>query len=342
MNAGSLKVLLVAAALPWAFPAMAVRQRTVPLLDLVAELRLFMPGEASGGYVVPTLEEEEAFRAAARALLAGDAATAERALRPLAGAFEVLDILDSAGGGRYLGIAEVPGAATGLLPRGWGLFLFAQLPARGRLVIEAPHPLADRESEMDAAVAASRLRPAAFLLAGAHRYADPKPLSDVAHASHLVFQAVHEVALAPDRVAVQIHGFSLATHPGYPDLLLSTGRATPTPDSAAICDRVNQGGVFCVLFDGTAYTDLGAVTNVQGNYAAAALGDGHFLHFELADVARADPARFAVVVDAIGGRFPVAGGCSCGSGSAAPPVLSGLLVLLARRARRPPNRRSTT
>ncbi len=342
MNAGSLRVLLVAAALPWASPALAVRQRAVPLPDLVAEVRTFMPGEASGGYVVPTPEEEEAFRAAARALLAGDAATAERALAPFAGAFEVLEVLDGAGGGRYLAIAEVPGAATGLLPRGWGLFLFARTPARDRLVIEAPHPLADRESEMDAAVATSRLRPAAFLLAGAHRYADPKPLSDMAHASHSVFEAVHEAALLPDRVAVQVHGFSLATHPGYPDLLLSTGRPAPTPDSAAICDRVNRGGLFCLLFDGTAYTDLGALTNAQGNYAAAALGGGHFLHFELADAARADPARVAVVVDAVGRRFPAAGGCGCGSGPAAPAVLPGLLALLARRARRSPHRRSTT
>ncbi len=341
MGPRTLKLVVVAAAIPWASPALAVRRVAASLPDFVAQARLFMPGEASGGYVVPTPEEEEAFRAAARALLAGDGGTAERALSPLGGVFEVLDVGDGAGGGRYLAIAEVPGAAGGQLPRGWGFFFFAREPARRRLVIEAPHPLADRESEMDAAVATARLRPAAFLLAGAHRYADPKPLSDMAHASHSVFEAVHEAALAPDRVAIQIHGFSLATHPGYPDLLLSTGRPTPSPDSAAICDRVARGGLSCVLFDGAAFTDLGAVSNVQGNYADAAVGGGHFLHFELADVARADPARFAVVVDAVGHRFPAAGGLGCGSGSGAPSALPVLLALLALRAATSHNRRST-
>lgn len=323
-------------------PALAARQVAKPLRDFVAEMRVFMPGEASGGFVVPTPEEQEAFRAAALALRGGDVATAERALAIFHGVFEVLDFTDGPGGPRYLAIAEIPGGATGLLPRGWGFFFFAQQPVRDQLVIEAPHPLADRESEIDAATAVSTLRPAAFLLAGSHRYADPRPLSDVAHTSGSVFQTVHEAALEGGRIAAQIHGFSLSTHPGYPGLLLSAGSTTPTADVLAICDAVNRAGVLCFPFDGTAYTDLGALNNVQGSYAASAFGAGHFLHFETADATRADPARVGAIVNAIGDRFPTAGGCSCGSSGGAAAVFPVLLVLLVRRPRFHPKRRSDT
>jgi MYXO-CTERM domain-containing protein len=340
MTARALTFLPLLVSLTAASPALAARQVVKPLPDFVAAMRVFMPGEASGGFVVPTPGEQEAFRAAAQALRGGDIATAERALAVFHGVFEVLDFTDGLGGPRYLAIAEIPGGATGLLPRGWGFFFFARRPEREQLVIEAPHPLADRDSETDAAVAVSSLRPAAFLLAGAHRYADPRPVSDVAHTSGSVFEPVHEAALEGGRIAAQIHGFSLATHPGYPELLLSAGSTTPTADVLAICDSVNRAGVLCFPFDGSAYNDLGALNNVQGSYAAGAFGPGHFLHFETADATRADPARFGAIVNAIGDRFPAPGGCSCGSSGGAAAVLPGLLLLLVRRARFHPKRRS--
>ncbi len=327
----ALVAALAAASTP--LPAVAARRVSQPLRDFVAKVRVFMPGEASNGFVVPTPREQEAFRAAAYALRAGDVARAERALAPFRGAFEVLDFTDGDGGPRYLAIAEVPGGKTGLLPRGWGFFFFAQDPRRDRLVIEAPHPIADQESEIDAAAAVSNLRPSAFLLAGAHRYADPRPVSDVAHTSGSVFEPVHEAALDGGRVAIQIHGFSLAAHPGYPELLLSTGSTTPTADSAAICDAVNRDGVQCVLFDGTAYLALGALENVQGSFAAGAHGPGHFLHLETSDATRADPARFGVIVGAIGRRYGASGGCSTGGDPGALAPLALALLTLARRAR---------
>jgi MYXO-CTERM domain-containing protein len=298
-------------ALAIARPAQAARRVSSPLVDFVAEMRVFMPGEGSGGFVVPTAEEQEAFRAAARALVGGDVATAERALAIFPGVFEVLDYTDGPGGPAYLAIAEIPGGPTGLLPRGWGFYFFARAPKRPGLVIEAPHPVADRESEVDAASAVSALRPAAFLLAGSHRYADPKPVSDMAHTSSSVFEPVHEVALEGGGVAMQIHGFSLAAHAGYPDLLLSAG----------------QGGLSCVPFDGSAFVALGGLQNVQGSHATTLFGPGHFMHFEIADVARQDPARFGVIVKAIADRTPTTVGCTCGSGPASPSLFLGLVAL---------------
>lgn len=333
---------MAALALLTAQPAMAARAVTRPLVDFVTEMRVFMPGEGSGGYVVPTPGEEEAMRAAARALAAGDAATAERALAIFPGVFEVLDFTDGPGGARYLAIAEIPGGTTGLLPRGWGFFFFALHPRRPELVIEAPHPVADRESELDAARAVTSLGPAAFILAGAHRYADPKPISDVAHTSSTAFEAAHEAALEGGRVALQIHGFSLATHAGYPELLLSAGEVTPTPDVLAICGEVKRGGLDCVPFDGTAFAALGGLQNVQGSHATSLFGPGHFMHFEIADAARADPARFGVIVRGIGDRFPTAVGCSCGSGPASPTLFLGLVALGLYGARPSGSRRRHT
>src|SRR5437868_1070795 len=80
--------------------------------------------------------------------------------------------------------------------------------ARRSVILEIPHPLADRDSELAGAEAGAALHPAALLFAGAHRYADPRHRSDVAHTPLSVFEAVHEVLLEPGRVAVQMHGFS--------------------------------------------------------------------------------------------------------------------------------------
>ena len=233
-----------------------------------------MPQEGSGAYVVPTEQERSSFAAAAKALTSGDLATAEEALAAFPG-FEVLSLTDGADGPLYLVIAEKPP-----LSRGWGFYFFARQPLRPGLVVEAPHPLADRDSELAAARAVSSLRPAAFLLAGAHRYADPAPKSDMAHTSSSIFEAIHEVVSTQAGMVVQVHGFSAAGHQGYPDLLLSSGSAEPGATAEAVCNQVQGGGVGCTLFNGDpTYAALGATTNVQGGYSRRTFGAEHFLHF---------------------------------------------------------------
>ena len=305
-------------------PAFAAREVVMPLVDFVSQLRGFMPGEGSGGYVVPTLQEQEAFTAAARALLNGDVPRAEEALAAQP-SFEVLLFTDG-GGAQYRAIVEKPP-----LTRGWGFFLFAVKPARPQLLVEAPHPLADRDSELVAATTVTRLSPAAFLLAGAHRYADPAPRSDLAHPSSSVFEAIHEVVATASSVTLQIHGFSAAGHQGYPDLLLSTGSTDPGRDAPPLCEGLQAKGLNCVLFTGSAFNDLGATTNVQGGYSSRSFGKGHFLHFETDEAVRGDPTKFGLIIDAIGERWPPPRGCGCGSTDL--PLLSFLaLGLLGAKA----------
>jgi hypothetical protein len=283
------------------FPATALgaRQLSVPLVDYVTEIRIFMPGDGSNGYVVPTSEERAAFTAAATALVAkGDVARAEQALAPYPW-FEILDYRDGTGGAPYWVIAEKTPLA-----RGWGFYFFARAASRDALIIEAPHPLADRDSELLAARAASELRPAAFLLAGAHRYADGGRASDMTHATYSIFQSMHEVVTTASRVAVQIHGFSSATHPGYPELLLSSGTTVPGPAAEQICTVVTDQGLGCTLFTGTAFAPLGAQTNVQGAFSRQAAGDGHFLHFETADTVRDEAPRGEIIIRALADHWP--------------------------------------
>ncbi|HEY3449388.1 MAG TPA: hypothetical protein VGK67_23745 [Myxococcales bacterium] len=310
--------------------AQAARQLTASLSDFVTEMRIFMPGEGSNGYVVPTSEERSSFSAAAVALASGNLERAEQALASYPG-FELLDFRDGPEGATYWAIAEKPPFV-----RGWGFYFFAREPSRGTLVVEAPHPLADRDSELLAAKMVSTLRPAAFLLAGAHRYADAGRTSDMTHAAYSIFESVHEAVLSAPRVALQIHGFNSATHVGYPELLLSSGTTKPGPDSEQICTAVTSKGVGCTLFTGVAYTDLGAQTNVQGSNTRQVAGDGHFFHFETGDAVRDEQAKGDAVVQAIGEHWPspeAGHGCGCGAASCVPPG-SALWVLGALAWRR--------
>jgi MYXO-CTERM domain-containing protein len=317
----------------WPRDAAAVRPVAISLPDFMRQVRGFMPAEGSNGYVIPSSEDRQAFQTAATSLKAGDVARAEQALAAYPD-FEVLDLTDPSGD-RYLALAEKPP-----IPRGWGFFLFAQAPARPSLILEMPHPLADRDSELAGASAGAALHPAALLFAGAHRYADPRHLSDVAHTPLSIFETVHEVLLDPGRVVIQVHGFSAASHVGYPELVLSNGTTAPDAGARDLCAAILRGGVGCSLFDGTAYADLGAQQNVQGASTRAALGDGHFLHMETAEPIRDQPDRLQVLIDAIAARWPARPGTS-GSCTLSPeadrpgflPAGVAVVLLLVRRRR---------
>lgn len=314
-----------------ALPASALRVEEMPLRDYVNRVSIFMPQEGSNAYVVPTAEERAALGAAAKALLAGDVAKTEAALMSVPG-FELLDFRDGAGGPEYWAIVEKTP-----LTRGWGFFFWAKDPLRGELVVEAPHPLADRGSEQLAARAVTQLRPAAFVLAGAHRYADAGRSSDMTHAANSIFEVMHEAFVDTRRTVLQIHGFSAAAHPGYPELLLSSGTTAPGPDAEALCIDVTSGGVACTLFDGSAFTDLGAQSNVQGAHTRTAAGMGHFLHFETSDAIRDDPSKTEALIGAIERRWPAkrtTGGCQCVAAADALWWSAVLWPLAARRSRR--------
>lgn len=305
----------------------APRSVSSSLESFVVEMRAFLPQEGSAGYVVPTTAERQAFAAAISAAMAGDAARVELALAPYPD-FEVLDFTDPRSG-RYLAIVEKPP-----IHRGWGFIFVARHPARPELLVEVPHPLADRDSEVVGARAASELAPRGFIMAGAHRYALPGRLSDVAHTSGSIFETAHETLAAEGLVALQFHGFGLALHPDYPDLVLSN--ATPTPDERGVrlCAAAVDAGIDCRTFDGTAYTDLGAQTNVQAGFLRRTFQRASFLHFETGDRVRQDDARIDGLVGSLTAEWPRgAQGCGCVGAAEVGPVTWALLALFNRRKR---------
>ncbi|MBI4411943.1 MAG: hypothetical protein HY541_05615, partial [Deltaproteobacteria bacterium] len=192
-----------------------------------------------------------------------------------------------------------------------GQGIYAVNPAGTRnLVIEAPHPLYDTDSELVAAQIFRDVSAKVLLIAGTHRCADseesecsgttsvcgeegPYRISDPAHFTCNFFQAVHESLsdLPEDPVILQIHGFSQGD--GDPEAILSDG-VEHTADSAdnVLALAVNlkelldakgddDGVTACqaddpdVDGDGLGFDDsyLCAFVNVQGRYTNGSAED---------------------------------------------------------------------
>ncbi|MCA9794122.1 MAG: hypothetical protein KC910_20075, partial [Candidatus Eremiobacteraeota bacterium] len=99
--------------------------------------------------------------------------------------------------------------------RGWGRVV-ARPGGRTGLIVEAPHPLADRGTPEIAVQVFEALDADFLLLAGAHRRNRPEPspqhpfhaITDMTHTRNTVFNAWHAGAVAPGTVVLQVHGFS--------------------------------------------------------------------------------------------------------------------------------------
>src|SRR5207249_11563082 len=131
---------------------------------------------------------------------------------------------DTATLGDHLVVCERPPCG-----RCWGLYILNRSPSARNVVVEAPHPLHDRLTEELGIAAYLELDARAFLMAGAHRYADGyrSPISDMARNPHSVFQRLHEALTTADTHVVQMHGFCEEDYPGYPSVLLSSGSPQP-------------------------------------------------------------------------------------------------------------------
>jgi hypothetical protein len=81
------------------------------------------------------------------------------------------------------------------------------------IIVEAPHPKADMDTEAMAITAFAHADARALLIAGAHRAAGPG--ADVAHEDASAFEALHRqlVAGRAGGVVVQFHGFTWDKHP---------------------------------------------------------------------------------------------------------------------------------
>jgi hypothetical protein len=209
---------------------------------LISELRPILaaiPGPGTEGMRVPSDPQLIAWEYLLRSIDSGDTETACEILHAFDFPYTLLDFTDTpAGGARYLALVEdIP------VTFGWGAYVVRTGEAKAELVIQAPHPIADDRTALQAADLFRRLEARALMIAGAHRCAnsdyspcsgvtvacgalEPYRSSDVAHAVQSAFQAAHK-ALVPcggERTAVQLHGNGLES---CPDLFISNGTLNP-------------------------------------------------------------------------------------------------------------------
>jgi hypothetical protein len=198
--------------------------------------------------------------------------------------------------------------------------VLAAAPQRD-LIFEAPHGMADRATDIQSAIALTRLGARALILAGAHRCAamsesscsgqtricgdgrNPYRTSDGAHNPDTRFHMAHLVLTDawPESTAVQLHGFGVKGTDAW--VVLSDGSRESRPGDTALSGAVRDGirvwfgrperAVSCQdpndeRYD---YRTLCARTNVQGRHlndsadscnVTGETASGRFLHVEQA------------------------------------------------------------
>lgn len=245
------------------------------LLDVVGAAAERMPGPGSGAYRAPTADEAADLAALTEALAAGN----EQEARLIATALG-LEVDTIREGDRDL--LMVRERETG--DRGWGLLVVDPV-TDSRVVVEAPHPVADRGTEDVAARTFLASDARALVLAGASREALPGGRADVAHRRDSAFQVMHRALVAPGDLVLQVHGFDAETRGDtYGDVVLSSGTESPGSVVTSLSTRLGDADIDVCVYDGERCRDLAGTTNVQGRSTRAA--DARFVHVELSAALR--------------------------------------------------------
>lgn len=258
------------------------------LVDLIDKFRMDIIPRDSGKYVMPTELELKSFGSAFSLLLewmnGGSGDRLSGAASNLAELKYVLIRFSDIVAERVFYLArESPG-----YNRGWGLYIL-HTRSNGvyrNLLIEVPHIGFDLETEKIGIRSFIQSSAGFFLVAGAHRYANPDSVADVAHKEKCVFHVIHNALCTNTSTVIQIHGFA-ETSAGrqlYPQIILSSGEPAGSKAVTDMSAQLTQNGFTVGIFDGTKYTDLGATENIQGTYARG-VGAG-FIHMEIARAIR--------------------------------------------------------
>jgi hypothetical protein len=255
---------------------------------VVAALEAAMPRRATEGYDVPTSSEASEMADAWAAVVAGDltraATLADRH------AFDVVRFTDT-------GLPEQPvlvllrerRRSDGTFPHAWGLY--AHVPARASTVaVEVAHPVFDAHTPAMGVVSFREAGASAFLMAGAHRYANADGSADVAHRADSVFEAIHRRIVRPGVRIYQPHGFDGSNFDSsYGEAVVSRGDR-PSDLTTAVADGLSADGFSVCLYDGAGRCQkLAATTNVQG--ASARSVGAEFVHLEVERAVRDDDSR---------------------------------------------------
>ncbi len=307
------------------------------LLDEVAAIAAAMASGAptgSNALTVPTTAARDAFAQTVVAILGGDEAAA-CALPP---SYRLMRMVDPSAGPLRV-VAEVTASGKPAPALFYGTYAAPTVvpsPSRA-LVVEAPHPLFDLDTELQATAVFARSASRALLVAGAHRCADVDAsacsgttnacssaeeayrISDAAHEDGLPFNAVHDLLSDGDATLLflQLHG----NGEPCPTALVSdcSGAWNDAGAAAALAGALTAHGVAigsCGAGYPTATCDLCGTDNVQARYTAGSsaactqLGThyGRFVHVEqqlsLRQAPDAGAGGYEPMIDAVLAAFP--------------------------------------
>ncbi len=190
---------------------------------------------------------------------------------------------------------------NGSVARGLGVYAVREgAGAPPRLVVEVPHPRADRSTEDLGVELFASLDAQALLVAGAHRTA-ADGAADVAHRPASAFAAVDRAVVGPGTVVLQVHGFDESRHPGSAQVVLSSAEPTPTPLVEELDEALEDAGFETCVYDGERCRALGGTTNVQAAHARSV--GATFVHLELAAELRERGQARTRLVEVLGKVF---------------------------------------
>ena len=258
--------------------------------NLIADLERNAPGPASEGFRKPDQTAIYAFHTLALSVLYDESAPALDIASKYG--YELLSLFDLGDGNSESYVLREPPP----IERGWGLYLIRKEEARN-IVVEAPHLLADVNTPTIALELYRALHAKALLVAGAHRNSNADGSADTAHSSNTIFQAMHTALFAPagqpmeNTVFLQIHGYSEADHPGYPQVVIGYNwQDNPENDRllGQILSALLQQGITTGVCEGKRFQGLCGTSNVQRQ----GMPGGIFLHLELSWSLRQDAQGF--------------------------------------------------
>jgi hypothetical protein len=247
------------------------------LEELVTCVRDHMPRGSSGVFAVPSATQIDAWRSVIRAMMGGAcSATLPSSLSPL---LQRRLVRDSENGRRYCVLIEVADRnGDNIVDRGFGTFI-VDAAAERELSHQAPHPISDRGTELQAVTVFKETRSRSFLMAGAHRDASftesdcqsSSRLSDVAHNVANLFHEAHLALMAHYGSgpwwAIQWHGMAEDTCAAV-DVHLSHGVGVPPAEGDKLLalrrSLLASHPGWRVGVPGAGVCSLNATTNVQG------------------------------------------------------------------------------
>jgi hypothetical protein len=272
--------------------------------SLVTCIRNQMPGNGSNGYVIPTATQQADWRWVVRQMLGGSCDFPPPV--SLSGIMTVRTFTDSGNAKSYCLFMEVRDAdGNGIVDRGWGTFILNP-QAQRELSHQAPHPISDSTSEIEAAGVFRETNSRSFLMCGAHRDANPQISScqssynaaDCAHNVNNMFQPANEELQAfyagRSWNVIQWHGMAAATCSAVDSYLSHGMNQSPAADDKIVGLKNNitrDHPTWIVDVPGTGACSLNATDNVQGRLlngvfsgnvcgTAASLYTGAFIHNE--------------------------------------------------------------